>query len=50
MVQHAVHEIILQENEKVNLSVKNERHENINDEVDEYDVYDLDKLILDEKK
>ena len=50
MVQHAVHEIILQENEKVNLSVKNERYENINDEVDEYDVYDLDKLILDEKK
>ena len=50
MVQHAVDEIILQEIEKENFSVKNETHEKIDDEVEKYQLYDPDKLSLDEKK
>ena len=45
--QHAVDEIILQEKEQ--LSVKDETHENINDELYEYDLYELDQMSLDEK-
>ena len=44
MVQHAVDEIILQEIEKENFSVKNETHEKIDDEVDEDELYELDAL------
>ena len=40
-VQHAVDEIILQEKE--NLSVKDETYENIDDEVDEDELYELEK-------
>ena len=47
IAQHVVDEIIQQEKEK--LSVKDETHENIDDEVDEDDMYDIDKIILDEK-
>ena len=47
IIQHAVDEIILQENEK--LSVKFETHENNDDEVKEDELYKLDKMILDEK-
>ena len=46
-IQHAVDEIILQGNEK--LSVKDETYENIDDEVDEDDLYKLDKMSFDEK-
>ena len=48
MVQHAVDEIILQEKKKP--GVEYETHENIDDEVNEYDMYKLDKLSPDEKK
>ena len=41
MFQHAFDEKILQEKEK--LSVKDETHENIDDEIDEYQLYDLEK-------
>ena len=47
-IQHAVDEIILQGNEK--LSVKDETYENIDDEVDEDDLYKLDKMSFDEKE
>ena len=50
IVQHAVDEIILQETESENLSVKNETHEKIDDEVEKDQLYDPDKLSLDEKK
>ena len=43
MVQHAVDDIILQENEDI-ISVKYETTENINDEVDENELHKLDKL------
>ena len=46
IVQHAVDEIIPQETEKENLSVKNETHENIDYEVDEDERYDMDTLSL----
>ena len=48
MVQHTVDEIILQEKQK--LSVKDETHDNIDDKVDEDELYNLDKTILDENK
>ena len=48
VTQHTVDEIILQKNEK--LSVKYETHDNIDDEVDEDELYELDKMSLDEKK
>ena len=47
IVQHAVDEIILPENKK--LSVKDETHENIDDEFDEDEMCDIDKMSLDEK-
>ena len=47
IIQHAVDEIILQDNEK--LSVKFETHENNDDEVKEDELYKLDKMILGEK-
>ena len=40
VIQHAFDEIILQENEK--LSVKDETHENIDDEFDEDEMYKLE--------
>ena len=40
----------MQENLKEYLSVKHETHEKIYDEVDEDELYELYKLILDEKK
>ena len=48
MVQHAVDETILQEKEK--LSVKYETHENIDDEIDEDEMYELDKMSLGKNK
>ena len=48
MVQHAVGDIILQEKRKS--SVEYEIHDNIDNEVDEYDLYELDKTSLDEKE
>ena len=48
ITQHAVDDIILQEKEKV--GVKDETYENIDDVVDKYYIYELDKFILDEKK
>ena len=47
VIQHTVYYITLQENER--LSLKYETHENIDDEVDEDDLYELDKMSLDEK-
>ena len=35
---------------KMNFNVNNETHKNINDEVDEDELYEMDKLSLDEKK
>ena len=46
MVQRAVDDIILQEKEK--LCVEYETYENIYGEVDEYELYELDKKVLDE--
>ena len=48
MVKHAFDEIILQENRK--LGVEDETHENIDDEFDEYELYELDKDSYDENK
>ena len=48
IVQHAVDEIILQENKQ--LGVKVETHNKIDDEVDEDELYEIYKTILDEKK
>ena len=48
MVQRAVDEIILQKNEK--LSVEDKTREKINDEVDEDEIYELDKISLNENK
>ena len=42
--------MILQGNENEVLSVKDETHENINDEFNEDEMYGIDKFILDEKK
>ena len=50
IIQNEVEEIILQETEKLNLTLKIETHENIYDKVNEQELYDMDKLILDEKK
>ena len=50
MVQHAVDEIILQGKENKKFSMKDETHENIDSEVDEYELYELDKIIIDEKR
>ena len=51
--QQAVDDIILQgnENENKKLTVKNETHEHENTDIDIYEeeLYDLDKLSLDEK-
>ena len=47
MVQNAADEIILQEKEK--LSVKEEKYENIDDEVDKDELHELDKISLDYK-
>ena len=44
-VQHEVDEIILQDNK--NLSVKDETHESIDYEFNEYELYELGKIILD---
>ena len=46
IVQHAVNEIILQ---KKKITVKDETHKNIDDEVYEDNLYSLDKMSLDEK-
>ena len=46
IVQHAVDYIILKEKK---LSVKDETHENIYAEVDEDELYDIEKMSLDEK-
>ena len=45
-VQHEVDEIILQDNK--NLSVKDETHEIIDYEFNEYELYELGKIILDQ--
>ena len=50
MVQYAVDDIILQEKENKKLSVEDETHDNINDEVGKYDLNEIDKTCLDEKK
>ena len=46
MVQHGVDEIILQ---KRKLTVEDETHENIDNKVDEDDLYELDKMSPDDK-
>ena len=48
IVQHAVYDILLQEKER--LSVKDETRENIGDEVEEDEMYKLNKMSLDENK
>ena len=48
IVQHAFDEIILQEKNK--LSAEDESQENIDSEIDDNDLYDIDNMILDEKK
>ena len=48
IVNHAVGDIILQENKK--LSVNDEAQENVDSEVNENNLYDIDKMILDEKE
>ena len=48
--QHAFGEIILKETEKENLSAENETHENIDNEVDEDELYEMDKLSRNENK
>ena len=47
MVHHVFDEIVLQESEGLN--IKYETHENIDDEVYEDELYERDKMILDEK-
>ena len=47
IVQNSVDELILQENKK--LGVKYETHENIYDELDEDEIYDIYKMSLDDK-
>ena len=47
-MKHAVDEIILQENAKLNL--KDTTHEKIHDEVDEYELYEIYRMSLDEKE
>ena len=47
ILQNSVDEIILQQN--IILSVKNVTHENIYYEVDEDDLYEIDKTSLDDK-
>ena len=46
MVQCVVEEIILQETEIKKLNVEDETHENIHYEVDEDDLYELDRFSL----
>ena len=48
IVKRAVDEIMLQQKEI--LIVKDKTHENIQDEVNEYDMYEINKINLDEKK
>ena len=48
IIQHAFDEIIPQQNKKI--SVKYETHENMNDQVDEDELYKLNKKSLDENK
>ena len=50
MVQHSFNEIILGKKFKSILSVKSETNENIYDNVDENELYKIDKLSLNEKK
>ena len=47
IVNHAEDKILLQENNKV--SAEEEAHENIESELDEDDLYNIDKMSLDEK-
>ena len=47
IVNHAEDKILLQENNKV--SAEEEAHENIESELDEDDLYHIDKMSLDEK-
>ena len=47
IVQHAVDGIFLQDKDK--LSVKDETHKKIDDEVDEDELYDLEQMVSDEK-
>ena len=49
-MQNTVDDIIVQETEKENLSVKDETFKKIDDEVDEDEIYNLDKFSLDENK
>ena len=48
IVNHEVDDIILQKNNKA--SSEYEAHENIDDEVDENDLYQIDNMSLDDKK
>ena len=48
MVQHAVDEIILRDNNK--LSAEYEAHENINDEINEDNLYEIDNMSIEENK
>ena len=48
MVQHAVYDIVLHQNNQ--LSAEDEEHYNIYYEIDEDGLYDIDNMILDEKK
>ena len=46
MIRHAADQIVLQEKEK--LGVKDETYDNIDDEVDKDELYNLDRIIIDE--
>ena len=48
VIQNSFDEIILQQNKK--LSVEGETHQNINYEVDEDQLYEIDKTRIDEKE
>ena len=48
IVNNEVDEIILQENNK--LIAEYEAHENTDSEIDENNIYEIDNMILDEKK
>ena len=48
VVQNTVYDIILQKKEK--LSVKDETHENVDDELDDDKRYELNKICIDQNK
>ena len=48
IVNHAADDIILQE--KIKLSAEDDAHENADSEINEYNIYEIDNMSLDENK